>query len=45
MDFLDISGSLPVLHSGDFDWVHRNCAVFQYNSQEFNFFDLELTFS
>jgi len=44
-DLLDISRSLPVLHSSDFDWVHGNHAIFQYNSQEFNLFDFELTLS
>src|SRR6266704_273456 len=45
VDFLDISRSLPVLHSSDFDWVHSNRAIFQYNSQEFNSFDFKLTLS
>src|SRR6266702_2352102 len=44
-DFFNISGSPPVLHSSDFDWVHSNHAVFQYNSQEFNSFNFELTLS
>src|SRR6266702_2329224 len=44
-DFLNISGSLPVFHSSDFDWVHSNRAVFQYNSQELNSLDFELTLS
>ncbi len=44
-DFFDILRCPPVLHSGNFDRVHSNRAIFQYNSQEFNSFDLELTLS